>query len=185
MTDEKMGRKVELDLTRRDFLTVAAAAGGSAVAAYAVTTGPLSPFGELKRRQIIGEAAEPAAHVGQHWGMLIDLDVCIGCEYCQRACSAINDVASDRPWNIVQEDQTRTGKTFYFSRPCLHCQHAPCVDVCPTGASYTDDKDGLVKINKEICIGCELCIPACPYGALKSVSQHIERSRNGLGGKES
>ena len=124
MTKKKT--RVELDLTRRDFVTVAATAVGSAVVAQAVTTGPLSPFGELKQRQVTGDSAEVKARSQYHWGMVIDLDKCIGCQYCQRACSATNDVKADKPWNIVVEDRTSNGHKFFFSRPCLHCQDAPC-----------------------------------------------------------
>ena len=75
--------------------------------------------------------------------MVINLNKCIGCEYCQRSCSATNDVLDDKPWNIVVEDQMENGETFFFSRPCLHCQDAPCVEVCPVQATYHRE-DGLV-----------------------------------------
>jgi phenylacetyl-CoA:acceptor oxidoreductase subunit 1 len=98
--------------------------------------------------------------------MVINLDRCIGCEYCQRACSATNDVASDKPWNIVVEDKTSIGNTFFFSRPCLHCTNAPCVDVCPVKATYHRE-DGLVVMDYDRCIGCRYCEVACPYDARK------------------
>lgn len=162
----KKKTKVELDLSRRDFVTVAAASAGSAVLAQAVTTGPLSPFGELKQRQIDGQPASPHPEGQHHWGMVIDLERCIGCEYCQRACSAVNDVAPDKHWNIVEEDKTDTGRTFFFSRPCLHCQHAPCVEVCPVEATFVRE-DGLVVMDYDRCIGCRYCEVACPYDARK------------------
>ena len=159
--------KIEVDISRRDFVTVAATAAGSAVVATAVTTGPLSPFGDFKRRQLTGEAAEEAHPEGEvRWGMVINLDRCIGCEYCLRACSATNDVAPDKPWNLVLEDQTTTGRTFYFSRPCMHCQHAPCVEVCPVQATYVRE-DGIVMMDYDRCIGCRYCEVACPYDARK------------------
>jgi phenylacetyl-CoA:acceptor oxidoreductase subunit 1 len=160
--------KVELEISRRDFARIGATAVGSAVVAQAVTTGPLSPFGDLKRRELLGdtESTQAEAPSGPHWGMLIDLSTCIGCEYCQRACSAVNDVAPDKPWNIVAEDQTSTGQKFFFSRPCLHCQHAPCVEVCPVRATYVRD-DGLVIMDYDRCIGCRYCEVACPYDSRK------------------
>ena len=162
----KTRRRVQLDLTRRDFLTMAATAAGSAVAAQALTTGPLSPFANLKQRQIEGPGDTSHPSGDHHWGMLINLDRCIGCEYCLRACSATNDVAVDRTWNIVVPDETTTGRTFFFSRPCLHCQHAPCVEVCPVQATYVRD-DGLVVMDYDRCIGCRYCEVACPYDARK------------------
>jgi Fe-S-cluster-containing dehydrogenase component len=101
-----------------------------------------------------------------HWGMVISLDLCIGCEYCQRACSATNDVAADKHWNLVVEERTSGGQPFYLSRPCLHCQNAPCVEVCPVKATYHRE-DGLVIVDYNRCIGCRYCEVACPYDARK------------------
>jgi len=162
----KKKTRVELELTRRDFVKLAATAAGSAVVAQAVTTGPLSPFGELKQRQVAGEPASGHPQGEHHWGMTINLETCIGCEYCQRACSATNDVAADKHWNIVLPDETSNGRRFFFSRPCLHCQHAPCVEVCPVQATFVRD-DGLVMMDYDRCIGCRYCEVACPYDARK------------------
>jgi Fe-S-cluster-containing dehydrogenase component len=162
----KRKQRVKVELTRRDFLAVAATAAGSAVASQVLTTGALSPFAGLKQRQVTGDSAEVKALSQYHWGMLIDLDKCIGCQYCQRACSATNDVKADKPWNIVVEDRTSNGHKFFFSRPCLHCQDAPCVEVCPVQATYHRD-DGLVVMDYDRCIGCRYCEVACPYDARK------------------
>jgi Fe-S-cluster-containing dehydrogenase component len=56
-------------------------------------------------------------------------------------------------------------RTVHFPKSCLHCDDAPCVTVCPTGASYKREDDGIVLVNEDICIGCKLCSWACPYGA--------------------
>jgi molybdopterin-containing oxidoreductase family iron-sulfur binding subunit len=162
----KKKSKVKVNLDRRDFAKIAAATAGSSLAAYLLTTGPLSPFASLKQSQLSLE--EESRHGGgeHHWGMLIDLNQCIGCEYCLRACSAVNDVATDKPWNIVVEDRTSSGRKFYFSRPCLHCQHAPCVEVCPVKATYVRE-DGIVIMDYDRCIGCRYCEVACPYDARK------------------
>jgi Fe-S-cluster-containing dehydrogenase component len=164
MTKKKT--KVVVELTRRDVLTVAAAAAGSAILAPLVTTGPLSPFGGLKQEQLVLEEAESTGHqTGEyHWGMVIDLDKCIGCEYCLRACCATNDVNPEEPWNIVVPEETSGGQPFYFSRPCLHCQNAPCVEVCPVRATYHRE-DGLIVMDYDRCIGCRYCEVACPYDA--------------------
>jgi Fe-S-cluster-containing dehydrogenase component len=53
----------------------------------------------------------------------------------------------------------------HFPKSCLHCEDAPCVTVCPTGASYKRAEDGIVLVNEDLCIGCGLCAWACPYGA--------------------
>jgi Fe-S-cluster-containing dehydrogenase component len=160
--------KVKVELTRRDVLTVAAAAVGSAVAASFLTSGPLSPFSGLKQEQLTGQTSgeNEASREKYRWGMVINLDVCIGCEYCVRACCAINDVATDKTWNIVVPEKTTGGQVFYFSRPCLHCKDAPCVEVCPVKATYAR-KDGLVVMDYNKCIGCRYCEIACPYDARK------------------
>ena len=56
-------------------------------------------------------------------------------------------------------------KTVHFPKSCLHCEDAPCVTVCPTGASYKRAEDGIVLVNEDWCIGCGLCAWSCPYGA--------------------
>jgi phenylacetyl-CoA:acceptor oxidoreductase subunit 1 len=162
----KNKQRVKLELTRRDFLVLAGTAAGSVVAAQVLTTGVLSPFAGLKQRQVTGEEAPVQAKSEYHWGMVINLEKCIGCQYCQRACSATNDVANDKPWNIVIEDGLDNGRKFFFSRPCLHCQDAPCVEVCPVQATYHRD-DGLVVMDYDRCIGCRYCEVACPYDARK------------------
>ena len=163
MTKKKT--KVKVNLTRRDVLNVGLAAVGSAVAAQYLTTGALSPFAGLKQEMLEGEPVEPSHAKGDHhWGMVIDLDRCIGCAYCQRACNATNDVWEEQPWNLVVEERTSTGQTFYFTRPCLHCQDAPCVEVCPVQATYVRE-DGLVVMDYTRCIGCRYCQVACPYDA--------------------
>ena len=161
---KKVKKKIVVELTRGDVLKVAAAAVGSIVAAPLLTTGPLSPFGQLKQGQLEGENhVGHGAQTGQyHWGMVISLDLCIGCEYCQRACCATNDVNPDEPWNIVFPDKTSDGSSFFLSRPCLHCQNAPCVEVCPVKATYHRE-DGLVAMDYDRCIGCRYCQVACPY----------------------
>ena len=162
----KKKTKVKVELQRRDFLTVAGVALGSAAVAQFVTTGPLSPFSQFQQSQLEGVAqtGHGAATGNYHWGMIIDLDKCIGCEYCLRGCCANNDVNPDKPWNIVVEEKTSTGQTFYFSRPCLHCQNAPCIEVCPVKATYHRE-DGLVMMDYDRCIGCRYCQVACPYDA--------------------
>jgi Fe-S-cluster-containing dehydrogenase component len=169
----KKKTKIKLELSRRDFLIVGGTAAGSIVAAQLLTTGPLSPFSSFKQAQVEGVNQAGAAPVGHRWGMVINLDKCIGCEYCLRACSATNDVWVDptsdppeKPWNIVVNEKTSTGTPFYFSRPCLHCADAPCVEVCPVQATYHRD-DGLVVMNYDRCIGCRYCEIACPYDARK------------------
>jgi Fe-S-cluster-containing dehydrogenase component len=117
-------------------------------------------------------------------GLAIDLDTCVGCQACVTACKSWNDqgygapLSDQEPWGAAPSgtflnrvhafEVTREGAppmVVHFPRSCLHCTDAPCVTVCPTGASYKRQSDGIVLVNEEACIGCGLCAWACPYGA--------------------
>ncbi|HSG54786.1 MAG TPA: 4Fe-4S dicluster domain-containing protein, partial [Paracoccaceae bacterium] len=62
-------------------------------------------------------------------------------------------------------DVPQLAQTTHFPKSCLHCEDAPCVTVCPTGASYKRVEDGIVLVNEDACMDCGLCAWACPYGA--------------------
>ncbi len=101
------------------------------------------------------------------YGMVIDLKKCVGCMACTVACKAENQTRPGIFWNIVKDQEfgeypavTRV----FMPVICMHCKEAPCVKVCPTGASHRRE-DGIVKIDDDKCIGCKYCIEACPYGA--------------------
>jgi Fe-S-cluster-containing dehydrogenase component len=96
--------------------------------------------------------------------MVIDQSKCTGCGYCTLACKAHNDIAPDHQWNVVSEVGELGGHKIFLSRPCMQCKEAPCVEVCPVGASYYRD-DGIVMMDYDKCIGCRYCQVACPYQA--------------------
>jgi Fe-S-cluster-containing dehydrogenase component len=102
-----------------------------------------------------------------HYGLVVDLDRCIGCHACEVACKNENGVALGNCWNkVIQVGPVGTFPDFeqyWLPVQCQQCQNAPCVNVCPTGASYRN-ADNIVLINKEVCIGCKYCMMACPYG---------------------
>jgi Fe-S-cluster-containing dehydrogenase component len=117
-------------------------------------------------------------------GLVIDLDICVGCHACVVSCKEWNTGGYPAPlsdlnpygrgqtgaWlNRVHSyevgDETRGSRTVHFPKSCLHCEDAACVTVCPTGASYKREEDGIVLVEEERCIGCGLCAWACPYGA--------------------
>ena len=109
------------------------------------------------------QAHHGGSNNGSYWAMAIDLEKCIGCERCVHACQATNDTADGHLWNILLHDEETYGKPVFITRPCMHCEHAPCVDVCPVGATFHRE-DGLVAMDYDRCIGCRYCMVACPYG---------------------
>jgi phenylacetyl-CoA:acceptor oxidoreductase subunit 1 len=102
---------------------------------------------------------------GEHqWAMVIDQSKCIGCGYCTLACRAHNDVNPEIEWNQVDMVDELSGTNVYLPRPCMHCEQAPCVEVCPVQATYYRP-DGVVMMDYDRCIGCRYCEIACPYQA--------------------
>jgi len=73
----------------------------------------------------------------------------------------------------------------HFPRSCLHCETPDCVTVCPTGASYKRAEDGIVLVDNDKCIGCQLCAWACPYGAREIALPHPKGSTSDAGRKDS
>ncbi len=115
-----------------------------------------------------GVAAEESEGEGdEKWGMVIDLQKCVGCDSCTVACKAENRTPPGVTYNVVMEEEhgeypdvTRTN----VPRPCMQCDNPPCVQVCPVSATYKME-NGVVNVDYDRCIGCRYCMIACPYGA--------------------
>jgi Fe-S-cluster-containing dehydrogenase component len=106
------------------------------------------------------------------YAMVIDTRRCIGCHACVTACQNQNELSAGEFFNRIEEHSY--GEFPNFNRrmipvQCQHCDDAPCVSVCPVGASVKGE-DGIVVIDRLKCIGCKYCILACPYGA-RSVNE--------------
>ncbi len=135
----------------------------------------------------------PNYKVTDHWwAMALDLERCIGCGSCVRACKAENGVPLEpryfRTWveryHVPREEPEHPqvdspnggydgfpdryhkddgGKNFFVPKLCNHCANSPCTQVCPVGATF-DAPDGVVLVDKKYCLGCRYCVQACPYG---------------------
>ncbi|WP_367178843.1 4Fe-4S dicluster domain-containing protein [uncultured Slackia sp.] len=106
------------------------------------------------------------------YGMVIDTELCAGCNACAVACKINNNLPKEVWWNSVVTEGGATRDTAsgewpnnsmrFFPKACQHCRKPLCVAQCSTGATYVAD-DGTVQIDAEKCDGCGACIEACPY----------------------
>ncbi|OFX42667.1 MAG: hypothetical protein A2046_17070 [Bacteroidetes bacterium GWA2_30_7] len=172
-----MGIKKE-NVTRRDFLVKSGTIAGGVFFASL-----LSPF------KGVYATKEPEGD-GVWYGIGIDIEKCIGCASCARACKNENDVPKEpfffRNWveqyTITNNEEIKVispnggidgftqtvpekdiYKTFFVPKMCNHCEKSPCTQVCPVGASF-ESPEGLALVDQNYCIGCGYCVQACPYG---------------------
>jgi dimethyl sulfoxide reductase iron-sulfur subunit len=144
------------DPTRRRLLQVFAAGGAGLMAA------PLVPIAFPEAE---GHVRSQAAKKTRQWAMVIDLRKCDGCKSCTKACQKEHELPESFEWIKVFEVEDKQGREYFMPRPCFQCENAPCLRVCPVGATFRD-AEGVVlvdQVNK--CIGCRMCMAACPYGA--------------------
>lgn len=161
----------DASVSRRGFLAISAAALGGAA---------LAPG--IRLIEIAGaRAPEEAASAKVRWGLLIDADKCAsGCDDCVKACATENGLKdtghprTDAQWiRKVELKDMRSGRTHAAPVMCQHCADPPCVDVCPTGASFKR-ADGIVLVDRHTCIGCRYCVMACPYKARSFVHENLD-----------
>ena len=128
---------------------------------------------------------DEAASSKVRWGMLIDASKCDdGCTKCVSACSKENgwsdtgNPLTDAQWirSVTVKDR-KHGHETNLPMMCQHCESPPCVDVCPTGASFKR-ADGIVLVNKHTCIGCRYCMLACPYDARSFIHEALEDQKD-------
>jgi formate dehydrogenase iron-sulfur subunit len=95
---------------------------------------------------------------------LCDIDRCIDCNGCVVACKEGHQIpVGVNRRKVITINEGKPGEKS-ISIACMHCSDAPCIAVCPVSALYQRE-DGIVLVNKDICIGCGYCFFACPFGA--------------------
>ncbi len=163
--------KQDTDMNRRRFLGQTAGVAG-------LTIVPGVMLYEVQARP-----ADQAASSSVRWGMLIDTRQCdTGCTDCVTACKTENGWGSTETKSSPEQQaqwirkvkltDKQTGHVQSLPLMCQHCETPPCVDVCPTGASMKR-ADGIVLVDKHICIGCRYCMMACPYKARSFIHEPL------------
>ncbi len=182
-----------IDPERRAFVGLAVGIGAALVAP-----------GVILHQVAAAPRAEPVSGAVR-WGLLIDTTKCVdGCSACVEACGRENgldlqgrgETGSSDKWERqkaawirkVKLQDNQTGRIVNLPMMCQHCEHPPCVDVCPTGASFKR-ADGIVMVDRHLCIGCRYCMMACPYKARSFIhgeqSGQLTRAPRGKGCVES
>ena len=115
-----------------------------------------------------GKALAAAAKRPVHYAMVIDVRRCSGCHACSVACKVEFNIplGLTRSWvEYVEKGDFPDVSRSFLPRLCNHCSNPQCVNVCPTGATFKREEDGIVVVDENVCIGCKYCILACPYDA--------------------
>ncbi len=152
----------EWQVSRRRLLKILGSAGGIAAAPALISL--LAQHADASA----GQQAEQKPRRLRKWMMVIDLRRCDGCQgidlppQCTQACIQGHYAPEPMQWIQVYEHDLAGDGTQFVPTPCMQCQNAPCVNVCPVGATFATP-EGIVLIDQEICIGCRLCMAACPY----------------------
>ena len=156
---------------RRHFLAAAAAALGGTLLAPGIHL--------IEVARAATSAGSAGADPKVRWGLLIDTTRCApGCNDCVTACNAENGLdpkptRTSAQWiRKIEIKEIKTGRTASVPVMCQHCASPPCVDVCPTGASFKR-ADGIVLVDRHSCIGCRYCMMACPYKARSFVHEAL------------
>jgi molybdopterin-containing oxidoreductase family iron-sulfur binding subunit len=160
-----------IEAGRRAFIK----AGGAFATVALTPTVTLMAFGGGK-----ANAAQESLDPKARWGLLIDVAKCgTGCNECVTACQKENGwqdtghPETDAQWiRKVTVKNPKSGAVAELPVMCQHCDEPPCADVCPTGASFKR-ADGIVLVDKHLCIGCRYCMMACPYKARSFIHEAL------------
>ena len=102
-----------------------------------------------------------------------DIKKCLGCNACEIACSIehskskkLATAIEEMPLPIKRRKAQFVAQGITISTGCHHCENAPCIESCMSGALYKDKETGQTMHDKDKCVGCWMCIMTCPFGAL-------------------
>lgn len=111
-------------------------------------------------------------------GIVVDLSRCMGCHTCAVACKIENNLPKKNWWNRILTEGGKAPDSpggiypnvsrSYYTLSCQHCENPACTRVCPVGATYKREEDGVVFQDYDKCIGCRMCMAACPYTGVRS-----------------
>lgn len=105
--------------------------------------------------------------MSKRYAMAVDTRRCVGCNACVLACKAENALPETMQRAWIETDERGVYPSLAMeirSMRCQQCSSAPCVQNCPTGASYYG-KGGIVLVDHDLCTGCKACLASCPYDA--------------------
>jgi molybdopterin-containing oxidoreductase family iron-sulfur binding subunit len=110
--------------------------------------------------------------------MVIDTRACFGCQTCAVICKECNNLPVGNWWNSIKTiggdhidamgGEYPNAELSYLPISCQHCANPACTRVCPVGATYKREEDGVVFQDYDRCIGCRMCMAACPYTGVRN-----------------
>ncbi len=162
-TESRTAAVARRAVSRRRFLQGLGVAGVAAGAG-----GALIPLTALPQRErALAENAEDEKIAAHQWVMVIDMRRCTNERDCMSSCRKNHYLHEGQEWIKTYTIETHNiedphGHSHYMPTLCMHCQQAPCVKVCPVGATFKSP-DGATLVDQDRCIGCRMCMAACPY----------------------
>jgi len=97
--------------------------------------------------------------------LIVDQEKCTGCRLCEQVCSVWHEGVSNPSKSRIHVIKWES-EGYYLPMTCQHCRDAACMAVCPKDAIYREPVLNRVMVNPDLCIGCRLCVAACPFGGM-------------------